>query len=110
MAGRDEVNLPGVVAVCCLALQQITVPEGGAEQIEFCRRLDEVGSALATVRTRLEVAAVLSRAPIAMCGIGTSPMASEAADRLLQAMINLLAVNIRAVNVMADNVRAQRDT
>jgi hypothetical protein len=102
MAERD---LRGVVAVCSLALQQIAVPEGSAEQIEFCRRLDEVGSALATVRTRLEVAAVLSRAPIVTSGIGTSPMASEAADRLRRAMINLLAVNIRAVNVIA-----QRDT
>ena len=110
MAGKDEVDLRGVVAMCGLALQQITVPEGSAEQAEFCRRLEEVGSALATVRIRLEVAAVLSRAPTATSGIGTSPMASEAADRRLQAMINLLAVNIRAVNVMANNVRAQRDT
>lgn len=72
MAGRDEVNLRGVVAMCSLALQQITVPEGSLEQTEFCRRLDEMGSALATVRTRLEVAAVLSRVPIATSGIGTS--------------------------------------
>ena len=84
MAGQDEVDLRGLVAMCSFALQQITVPEGSAEQTEFCRRLEEVGSALATVRMRLEVAAVPSRAPIAMRGIGTSPMASEAADRLLQ--------------------------
>ncbi|KQR67015.1 hypothetical protein ASF98_08510 [Arthrobacter sp. Leaf337] len=105
MAERDEVNLPAVVAICSLALRQITVPEGSAEQIEFCRRLDDVVSALAIVRTRLQVAAVLSRAPIATSGIGTSPLASEAADRLRRAMINLLAVNIRAVTVIA-----QRDT
>jgi hypothetical protein len=115
VAGRDEVNLPGVVAVCGLALQHITLPEGSAERTEFCRRLDEVGLALATVRTRLEVGAVLSRAPIATCGLGTSPMASEAAERLLRAMVKLLAVNSSAVsararNVRAINVRAQRDT
>lgn len=105
MAGQNEVDLHEVdlrrvVAMCSLALQQITVPEGSAEQTEFCRRLDEVGSALATVRTRLEVAAVLSRVPIATSGIGTSPMASEAAGRLLSAVMNVLAMN----------VRAQRDT
>ena len=106
MAERKEVNLPRVVEVCSLALRQITVPEGSAELFEFCRRLDEVGSALATIGTRAQVAVVLSRARIGPCGFGTSPMASEAADRLLRATINLLAVSGRAQNT----VRAQRDT
>ncbi|MBP1137058.1 hypothetical protein JOE31_003290 [Arthrobacter sp. PvP023] len=91
MAGRDGDNLRGVVAMCLHALQQIKVPEGGAEQIEFCRRLEELGAALAPVITRLEVAAVLSRAPIATTGVGTSPMAHEAGDRLLFALINVVA-------------------
>lgn len=91
MAGRYDGDLRDVVAMCLHALQQIKVPEGGAEQIEFCRRLEELGSALAPVITRLEVAAVLSRVPIATSGVGTSPMASEAADRLLLALINVVA-------------------
>lgn len=37
MAGQNEVDLRRVVAMCSLALQQITVPEGSAEQTEFCR-------------------------------------------------------------------------
>lgn len=106
MAERKEVNLSRVVEVCSLALRQITVPEGSAELSEFCRRLDEVGSALATIGTRAQVAVVLSRAPMGPCGVGTSPMASEAADRLLRATINLLAVSGRAQNTL----RAQIDT
>jgi len=56
------------------------------------RRLDELSAALAAVRTRLEVAVILCRAPISTSGMGTSPMATEAADRLLLAVNNVLAL------------------
>ena len=54
------------------------------------RALEE--ATLAAVRTRLEVAVVLCRAPICTSGMGTSPMATEAADRLLLAVNNVLAL------------------
>ena len=110
MAGRDEYDLHSLMTMFNRALQEMTLPKDHAGLVEHYRRLDELSSALSTVRTRLEVAVVLSRAPIATSGIGTSPMASEAADRLRRAMINLLAVNIRSVNANAVNVIAQRDT
>jgi orotate phosphoribosyltransferase-like protein len=91
VARRYDGDLVSLIRMCNRALQDITLPVSSAGQIEFCRRLDELSSALATVRTRLEVAAVLSRVPIATSGVGTSPMAAEAVDRLLLALINVVA-------------------
>lgn len=89
MAGRDEYDLQSLKAMLdCL---------------------------LSSVRTRLEVAAVLSHAPTATSGVGTTPMASRAADRLRHAVIRLMAANARAVDTRAAGARtidvtAQRDT
>ena len=62
------------------------------EQRELGIPAAELGSALATVRTRLEVAAVLSRVPTSASDVGTTPMASEAVDRLLLALNNVIAL------------------
>ena len=86
---KDE--LRSMIAMCGRALEEVTLPESSAGRIEFCRRLEELSAAVATVRTRFEVALVLSRAPRSTSGVGTSPMAAEAADRLLLALINVLA-------------------
>ena len=86
-----EDKLRRVMAMCGRALEEVTLPESNAGRIEFWRRLEELSSALATVKTRLEVALVLSRVPTATSGVGTSPMASEAVDRLLLALNNVIA-------------------
>lgn len=85
---QDE--LLSAIAMCGRAFEEVTLPKSNAGRIELWRRLEELSSAMATVRTRLEVALVLSRVPIAS-GVGTSPMASEAVDRLLLALINVIA-------------------
>ncbi|AOT03872.1 hypothetical protein ASPU41_11600 [Arthrobacter sp. U41] len=81
-----------MIAMCGRALEEVTLPESSAGQIEAWHRLEELGSALATVRTRLEVAAVLSRVPTSASDVGTTPMASEAVDRLLLALNNFIAL------------------
>lgn len=96
MAGRDDYDLRGLITVGNRMLREMTLPEDSAGVIELYRRLDELSSALGTVRTRLEVAVVLSRVPEATSGMGTSPMAAEAVDGLLRAIINVMAVNVRA--------------
>ena len=58
-----EDKLRSVIAMCGRALEEFTLPESNAGLIEAWRRLEELNSALATVRTRLEVAVVLNRAP-----------------------------------------------
>ncbi|MET4137398.1 hypothetical protein ABIC21_003638 [Pseudarthrobacter sp. PvP090] len=68
------------------------MPERSAGLIEMWRRLEELSSAMAVARTRLEVALILCRAPTYASGMGTSPMATEAADRLLLAVNNVLAL------------------
>jgi hypothetical protein len=96
MAGRDDYDLRGLIPVGNRMLREMTLPEDSHGLIERYRRLDELSSALRTVRTRLEVAVVLSRVPVATSGMGTSPMAAEAVDRLRRALINVMAVNVRA--------------
>ena len=86
-----EGELRSVIAMCGRELEEVTLPEANAGRIEFLRRLEELSSAFATVRTRLEVALVLSRGPIAASGAGTTSMASEAVDRLLLALNNVIA-------------------
>ena len=86
---QDE--LRSVLAMCGRALEEVTLPETNPGRIECWRRLEELISALATVRTRLEVALVLSRVPTSPSEVGTSPMASEAVDRLLLAVNNVIA-------------------
>ena len=85
-------KLRSVIAMCGRALEEVTLPESSAGQIEVWRRLEELSAAFATVRTRFEVAVVLSRVPISASGAGTTPMASEAVDRLLLALNNVLAL------------------
>ena len=86
-----EDKLRSVLVMCAHALEDVTLPETNAGRIEFCRRLEELSSAVATVRTRFEVALVLNRVPRSSSRVGTSPMASEAADRLLLALNNVVA-------------------
>ncbi|WP_346960101.1 hypothetical protein [uncultured Arthrobacter sp.] len=85
-------NLRSVIALCCRALEEMALPESGAGLIEEVLRLEELQSALTTVTTRLEVAAVLCRGPAVALEAGTTPMATEAVDRLLLALINVLAL------------------
>jgi hypothetical protein len=87
--GPEE--LRSVVAMCGRAVDKVTLPETNPGRIELLRRVEDVISALATVRTRLEVGLVLSRVPTATSGVGTSPMASAAVDRLLLAINNVIA-------------------
>ena len=87
-----EDKLRSVIAMCGRALEEVTLPESSAGQIESSRRLEELSSAFAIVRTRFEVAVVLSRGPIYTSGVGNSAMASEAVDRLLLALNNVLAL------------------
>ena len=96
MAGRDDYDLRGLLTMGNRMLREMTLPEDSAGLIEHYRRLDEPSSALRTVGTRLEVAVVLSRVPVATSGMGTSPMAAEAVDRLRRALINVIALNVRA--------------
>ena len=96
MAGRDDYDLRGLLTIGNRALREMTLPEDYAALIEHCRGLDELSSALSTVRTRLEVAVVLNRVPVVTSGMGTSPMAAEAVDRLRRALINVIALNVRA--------------
>jgi hypothetical protein len=85
-----EDKLRSVLAMC-RALEEVTLPKSNAGRIELLRRLEELSSAVATVRTRFEVGLVLSRVPTSATGVGTTPMASEAADRLLLALNNVVA-------------------
>ena len=88
--GQNE--LRSVIAICDRALEGFTLPESKAGMLESLRRLEKLSSAMATVGTRFEVALVLSRVPRSTSGAGTSPMASEAADRLLLAVNNVIAL------------------
>ena len=83
---------PSVLALCGRALEETQFPESRMGRIVAWQQLEELSSASATVRTRLEVALVLSRVPTPTSGVGTSPMASEAFDRLLLAVNNVLAL------------------
>jgi hypothetical protein len=74
---RPDASLRTLIGTCALALDELTLPESRLKQIEFWRRLEELGIALATVRT-------------ARCG--STPMASDAFERLLLALINVLAL------------------
>ena len=85
-------KLLSAIAICGRALEEVTLPKSNAGRIEMWRRLDELSAALAAVRTRLEVAVILSRVPISTSGAGTTAMATEAADRLLLAVNNVLAL------------------
>lgn len=87
-----EDKFRSVIAMCGRALEEFTLPESQAGRIEAWQRLEELSSALATVRTRFEVALVLSRAPRSTSGVGTSPMASEALERLMLAVNNVIAL------------------
>ncbi|MET4096008.1 hypothetical protein ABIB51_002956 [Arthrobacter sp. UYCu712] len=87
-----EDELRSVIGMCSRALEGFTLPESSAGLLEAWRRLDELGSALATLKTRLEVAVVLTRVPLSTSGLGTSPMASEAVDRLILAVNNVIAL------------------
>ena len=87
--GPEELRT--VMAMCGRALEEVTLPETNPGRIELLRRVEDVISALVTVRTRLEVALVLGRVPRATSGVGTSAMASEAVDRLLVAINNVVA-------------------
>jgi hypothetical protein len=89
---EGQIELRSVIAMCDRALEGFTLPESKAGMLESLRRLEKLSSALATVRTRFEVALVLSRAPRPTSGVGTSPMASEAVDRLLRAVITVIAL------------------
>ena len=86
-----EDRLRSVLVMCARALEEVTLPESNAGRIEFRRRLEELSSAVATVRTRFEVALDLNRVPTSPPDVGTSPMASEAAARLLLAIKNVIA-------------------
>jgi hypothetical protein len=72
MAGRDDYDLRSLITMCNRSLREMTLPGDGAGLIEHYRQLDELSSALNTVRTRLEVAVVLSRVPATTSGAGTS--------------------------------------
>ena len=87
---QDE--LLSAIAMCGGAFEEVTLPKSNAGRIELWRRLEELSSALATVRTRLEVALVLGRVPRSASGAGTTSMASEAVDRLLWALSNVVAL------------------
>ena len=56
-----EDRLFSVIAMCGRALESVTLPESSAGQIEAWRRLEELSSALASVKTRLEVVALGAR-------------------------------------------------
>jgi hypothetical protein len=87
VAGHHDDDLCYLLAICGTLLRDMRLPEGAAELIERFRQLDELKSALDTIRTRLEVAAVLGHVPGATPGPGNSRMASEAVARLVRAMI-----------------------
>ena len=58
---QDE--LLSAMAMCDLAFEEVTLPKSNAGRIELSRRLDELRSAMATARTRLEVARCNCRQP-----------------------------------------------
>jgi len=92
---KPEASLRNVLALCSLAFDQLALPKSQPGRLEMLRRLDELTAALDTVRTRYEVAAVLNRTPTATFGVvphGSTPMASEAHERLLVAVNNVLAL------------------
>jgi hypothetical protein len=90
MTALDNDELRSLITMGIRSLREVTLPEDSAGMIEQYRQLDELISAVDTVRTRVEVAVVLSRVPGATSGMWTSPMASEALDRLRRP-INVIA-------------------
>ncbi|KIS28335.1 hypothetical protein TV39_05970 [Arthrobacter sp. SPG23] len=95
-AGSDGDNFLSLLRMCGRAIEEMRPPEEPDGQEEFYRRVDELNSALAAVRMRLQVALVVSRGPVATTGVGTTPMASQAVDRLLLALVRVLAMDVRA--------------
>ena len=87
-----EEKLRSVVSLCGHALATFTLPESRPEMVESWRRLKELNAALDTVNTRLKVAMVLNRGQFSTGDPGTSPLATEAVDRLLLAVNNVLAL------------------
>lgn len=90
MTALDDHELLSFITMCSRSLREMTLPEDSAGMVEKYRQLDELISAVDTVGTRLEVAVVLGRVPGVTSGMWTSPMASEALDRLRRA-INVIA-------------------
>jgi hypothetical protein len=82
----------GLIAMCGAALDQVPEPTSAAEFLETIRRLDELSAPSGDVMTRLEVAVILCRAPLSTSGMGTTPMAAEAAYRLRLAINNVIAL------------------
>ncbi|KQN85120.1 hypothetical protein [Arthrobacter sp. Leaf69] len=87
--GPEE--LRSVLAMCGRALEDVTLPKSNVGRIELLRRVKELSFASATVKTRLEGGLVLSRVPTSPTHMGSSPMASDAVDRLLLAANNVIA-------------------
>jgi hypothetical protein len=87
---QDE--LLSAIAMCDRAFEEVTLPKSNAGRLELLRRLEELSSAMATARIRLGVALVIIRVPTYPSGVGTTPMASEAVDRLLLALNNVIAL------------------
>jgi hypothetical protein len=90
VAGRGDEELRDVLRLCSRTLRDVRMAKDPAEIIEQYRRLDEFGSALDTVRTRLQLAVVLGSVPGVVSGPGRPPINPEALARLRRA-INVIA-------------------
>ena len=90
VAGRADDEFQELLAFCTRTLQDIRQAEDRAGIIAQYCRLDELTSALDTLRTRLEIDVVLGSVPGVTTGPGSSPMFSEAVQKLRTA-INVIA-------------------
>lgn len=88
--GRGHEELRNVLALCDRTLLDVRTAQDPGGIAGLHRRLNEFGSALATVRTRLEVAVVLGNVPGVVSGPQGGPVPPEALERLRRA-INVIA-------------------
>lgn len=89
-AVRGDDGLQDVLAVCARTLRDLRPAEGIPGLLERCRRLEELNSALDAVLTRLQLAVVLDGCEGVTSRPGSSPMHSQAVERLRRA-VNVIA-------------------
>lgn len=90
VAGRGDDDLQELLAFCSHVLRDLRQAGDRAGIIGHCRRLEEFHSAIDALLTHFRLSVALGSVSGVTPGAGSSPMASEAVERLRRA-INVIA-------------------
>jgi len=87
---RGDDELQDVFRLCADTLRDLRLARTAAGRVEQLRRIDRLGSALANLRIRLELADLLGDVPGVSTGPGKGPADSAALEALRRAL-NVIA-------------------